>query len=694
MDDELFRLFVDAVREYAVFMLDAQGRVASWNAGAERIKGYRAEEVLGRHYSLFYTPEARAAGEPQQHLAAAAAAGHEQYEGWRVRADGSRFYGVAALTAVRDHEGRLRGFGKVVRDDTERRRAQQELRESEERFRLFVDAVREYAMFVLDAQGRVASWNAGAERIKGYRAEEVIGRHYSLFYTPEARAAGEPQQHLAAAAAAGHEQYEGWRVRADGTRFYADVSLTALADGEGRLQGFGKVVRDVTERRLTMEELAHRSTHDALTGLPNRALLLDRARNALGRLARTPGRVGVLLVDLDRFKPVNDTFGHDAGDRLLVEVAQRLRHTVRPEDTVARLGGDEFVVLCENLDGDLAGLEVAGRIAAAFAEPVDLQGHRLAPAASIGVATSTDPAQDADGLLRDADAAMYQAKRDEDGAAVRVQLFDPGARAALARRLELEHSLRHALERGELHLEYQPIVELASGRVASREALLRWTRSGVGVVAPPGEFVPVAERTGQIRPLGSWVLRQACAQAAAWAAHRGGGAPPGVSVNLSVRQLNAGLLAELPAVLAQTGADPAAVCLELTETSVMTDVSASVRLLGELKAMGVQLAVDDFGTGYSSLSYLQRLPVDVLKIDRTFVDGLGSEAGDTAIVSATVRMAQALGMEVVAEGVETALQAERLLALGCDYAQGWLFGRPQPVAPCPPDLAVRQGAGT
>ena len=568
----------------------------------------------------------------------------------------------------------------------------------DDHFRLFVDAVREYAMFVLDAQGRVASWNTGAERIKGYRAEDVLGRYYSLFYTPEARAAGEPEQHLAAATAHGHEQYEGWRVRADGTRFYADVALTALRDEDGGLQGFGKVVRDVTERRTTMDELAHRSTHDALTGLPNRALLLDRARSALGRLARHPGRVGVLFVDLDRFKPVNDSLGHDAGDRLLVEVARRLRRTVRPEDTVARLGGDEFVVLCEDLDGELAGQEVAGRIAAAFAEPVDLHGHRVAPAASIGVATSTDPAQDAEALLRDADAAMYQAKRGEDGALVRVQLFDPGARAALARRLELEHALRYALERGELHLEYQPIVDLASGRVASREALLRWTRSGVGVVAPPGEFVPVAERTGMIRPLGSWVLRQAFAQAAAWgavpAAARGHGAPPGVSVNLSVRQLNAGLLAELPVMLAETGVDPAAVCLEITETSVMTDVSASVQLLGELKAMGLQLAVDDFGTGYSSLSYLQRLPVDVLKIDRTFVDGLGSEVGDTAIVSATVRMAQALGMQVVAEGVETGLQAERLLSLGCDYAQGWFFGRPQPVSAALPGTGVRQRAGT
>ncbi len=563
--------------------------------------------------------------------------------------------------------------------------------EEEEHFRLFVSNVPDYAIFLLDVDGRVATWNAGAQRIKGYRAEDILGRYYGLLYTPEARREGEPQRHLAEAAASGHEQYEGWRMRADGSRFYADVVISALFDPDGHLAGYGKVVRDVTERRTVAEELAHRSTHDALTGLPNRALLLDRLDHALGRLQRHPARVGLLFVDLDRFKIVNDKLGHEAGDHLLVAVAERLRGSVRPDDTVARLGGDEFVVLCEDLTNPLSAVQVAQRIVTAFTPPVRLGREAIAISASIGVASTADAGCDPDSLLRDADAAMYNAKREVRGPLVRVQVFDPAARAEMAHRVEMEGALRHALDSSELALAYQPVVDLREGRVITYEALLRWTRDD-GRVVGPAEFVPIAERTDLIRPLGAWVLERACAQAAAWRQrHVDNGAAaltPGVAINVSARQLDAELVRSLPRTLDRSGLDPKAVCLEVTETSVMADVSTAVNVLGRLRELGVSVAIDDFGTGYSSLSYLQRLPVDTVKIDHSFVAGLGVRSADSAIVAATVGMAKALGLSVIAEGVETALQCQELRKLGCDSAQGYYFGRPQTAESVPLPGAV------
>ncbi len=465
----------------------------------------------------------------------------------------------------------------------------------------------------------------------------------------------------------------------------------ALYDPDGQLSGYGKVVRDVSERRTATEELAHRSTHDALTGLANRALLLDRLCHALERLQRHPARVGILFIDLDRFKFVNDRLGHEAGDHLLVAVAERLRRSVRPDDTVARLGGDEFVVLCEDLTGPLEAVEVAQRIVTAFARPVRVGREDIAISASIGVA-STAAGCDADSLLRDADAAMYNAKREARGPLVRVQPFDPAARAELARRVELEGALRRALDGSELALAYQPVVDLNAGHVITYEALLRWKRED-GRFVGPAEFVPIAERTGLIRPLGAWVLERACAQAAAWRQRHadGGGATalaPGVAINVSARQLDAELVQSLPRTLDRSGLDARAVCLEVTETTVMADVSTAVHVLGRLKDLGVSVAIDDFGTGYSSLSYLQRLPVDTVKIDHSFVAGLGVRSADSAIVAATVGMAKALGLSVVAEGVETQLQCQELRKLGCDSAQGWHFGRPQTAESVPLSAAV------
>ncbi len=547
----------------------------------------------------------------------------------------------------------------------------------------------DYAIVMLDPAGRVVSWNAGARKIKGYEADEIVGRNFEVFYSAEDRERGLPAHHLAEAARAGDLRYEGWRLRKDGSRFWADVVPTAVHDDDGRLRGFGKVTRDVTERRSAEERLTHRTLHDVLTGLPNRALLLDRIAQGLAAVERHHSKVAAFFVDLDRFKVINDTFGHAAGDHALVTVARRLQECVRPEDTVSRLSGDEFVVVCPDLQHSSEAFTVGERIAKALSEPVLFGAERLAVLASIGVAVTGEAGTDPEALVRDADTAMYQAKRDGTSPCA-LSVFSPEMRTRLTRRLDLESSLRHAVADGELTVVYQPVIRLDGGQVESFEALLRWHRPHEAV--HPKEFIPVAEQTGLISSIGAWVLEEACRQTVRRQAGGPPGEAPGVSVNVSARQLHSGrLVAVLDRILSDTGIEPSKVCLEVTETQLMRDAVASIDVLAHLKQRGVSLSIDDFGTGYSSLSYLKQLPVDTVKIDRSFVAGLGEPAGarhDSAIVDATIRMAQALGLSVVAEGVETPQQYAELRGLGCDYGQGWLFGRPQPA-----DVYARTLAG-
>ena len=461
----------------------------------------------------------------------------------------------------------------------------------------------------------------------------------------------------------------------------ADMALLqALADHCG---GALERVRAETALRASEARLRHQATHDALTGLPNRALFHDRLTRALAAPAVAGSTVAVLFLDLDRFKIVNDSLGHEAGDVLLVRAAARLSAALRPEDMAARLGGDEFTVLLEGIVAPEAAARVAGRIVDLFAQPFAIGQHQIVVSASVGIAVGEAGQDRPAELVRRADIALYSAK---NGGRARYAIFDTAMSDAAVERLELETELRHAIESGALQLHYQPVIELATGRVERVEALIRWPRGVAGLVRPD-RFIPLAEETGLILALGQWGLREACRQAHAW---RVGGHSPGlkVAVNLSALEFaQPGLVAAVEAILRETGLDATALELEITESVVMADVLATSVTLDDLKRLGVRLAIDDFGTGYSSLGYLKRFPVDTLKIDKTFVDGLGHDPDDEAIVRAMIGIAQALGLQLVAEGIETTVQAARLQEMGCTLGQGYLFARPGPAATIVPLLS-------
>jgi diguanylate cyclase (GGDEF)-like protein/PAS domain S-box-containing protein len=443
----------------------------------------------------------------------------------------------------------------------------------------------------------------------------------------------------------------------------------AELDGDGRVVRLLGTAQDVTEQRAAEQLLEHQALHDPLTDLPNRALFLDRLQHALTRARRPGSSLAVYFCDVDDFKDVNDSLGHDAGDELLVALPPRLREGLRAGDTVARFGGDEFVILCEDLDSEGEAIRIAERIAEAFGLPFELDGRPHHLSVSVGVVFVKGGEASATEVLRDADAAMYRAKGGGKG---RFELFDAQMRASLVARLQTEADLRRALDEGELRLHYQPVADLSDGTFVGAEALVRWQHPERGLLAP-AEFIAVAEDSGLIAPLGAWVLEEACRQALAWNGERF------VSVNLSPRQLShSDVPALLSRALAETGVDPALLELEITENVLMEQSAAALGTLRQLKAMGVRLMLDDFGTGWSSLAYLKRFPLDGLKIDREFVDGLGSEPEDTAIVAAVLSMAAALELDVIAEGVETEEQLAWLRSRGCGLAQGFLLGRPAP----------------
>jgi diguanylate cyclase (GGDEF)-like protein len=442
------------------------------------------------------------------------------------------------------------------------------------------------------------------------------------------------------------------------------------------VQASANVLADALERHAADEALRHRVLHDSLTGLPNRLSFVDSLRDALQRGAASGSPVGILFLDLDHFKLINDSIGHHAGDDLLQAVAPRLRAHLRPGDIVARFGGDEFGILVDRLTDEEEAMAIADRVAGAFAEPYSMGGADHFVTASIGIAVARPIGRepvDPELLIRDADAAMYRAKELGRG---RCEVFDAEMRARAVHRLETERELRHALDRKELELHYQPQIGLGSGEIVGLEALVRWNHPQRGLL-DPSEFVSIAEDSGLIEPIGRWVQETACRQALGWHDLRPDQRPLDVAVNLSARQVAHRDLADsVREILTRTGLDPVNLRLEVTESVLVEESASAAATLEALSDIGVRLVLDDFGTGYSSLAYLNRFPFDALKIDRSFVVGLGVEQERTAIVEAVIGMARALSLDAIAEGVENEAQLSELRRLGCDFAQGHLFSRP------------------
>ncbi len=546
------------------------------------------------------------------------------------------------------------------------------LQESDERYHLLVDHLPE--AILVHVSGRLVFVNPAAVRLHGATsAADLLGRSVLDLVHPDDRELLAAR--LGALSDDGTPAMREQRIVAlDGNVVESEsLALPVTFDGESATL---VVVRDLTERKAAEAALTHAALHDSLTGLPNRALVRDRLSQMLASAQRSGATVAVLFIDIDRFKLVNDSLGHERGDELLVTLARRIDRVLRLSDTVGRYGGDEFVVVAEiQGEGEVA-VGLAERISDVVAAPIDLDDDEVIATCSIGIAVAHSGRGEVDQLISDADAAMYRAKRRGSSG---VELFDEQMRTMATTRLHVEHDLRQALEHGDFEVYYQPLVTLPGAELVGVEALLRWHHPERGLVEPI-DFIEIAEDTGLIVPIGSWVLTEACRQAIQWQKLPGAGQLE-VAVNLSAAQLNAGeLLKMVEAVLAESKFEPGRLSLsfEITESVVMHDPDGVAETLSALRAMGLGLSIDDFGTGYSSLAYLKRFPVDTLKIDRSFVAGIGVDDHDEAIVESVINLAHVLGLRAVAEGVETPEQAKRLHELGCDRAQGYFFGRPAP----------------
>jgi diguanylate cyclase (GGDEF)-like protein/PAS domain S-box-containing protein len=780
----------------AIIGMDLAGVVTSWNAGAERLFGYRSDEALGRNVASLSPPES---GPPVAKMLEGLAGGTvvEGVEFVRLHRSGSDVEVESTVYPVRSHDGTLIGAASISRDVTARRALEQlaeeehrrleeaqriaqvgsfeyefptgestwsrELRrllgmapDAEPEYRVFlgrlhpddhdrfvadlgewmasqeqfledefrvvlepgevrwlfariqafrdengsplkmVGSVRDITeqkantrarqlaeeqftvafdlagvgMMVTDLDLDILRVNAAYCQLIGRSPEEVIGANANDFLHPsEAEEAEATSASRMLKAGDDHHGVERKFIRPDGSYVYTEVHISVVRDENGEPEYlFGQVV-DITDRKRVEGELQSLAMHDPLTGLPNRYLLQDRLETALARAQRTQHPVAVLFVDVDHFKLVNDSLGHSTGDSLLVQLANRLARESRAGDTVARFGGDEFVMVCEDV-GDVHEAERIGqRVLRLFDKPFFIADQQLYVTVSTGIVVASPDATPIT-VLRDADAAMYQAKERGRG---RAALFDEALRHRAAKRLDIEMMLRHALERGEFRLVYQPVVSLPGDMPVGVEALLRWEHPERGTLSPT-EFIPAAEETGLVVPIGAWVLEEAVRQLATWRRQLPGGTNLFMAVNLSPRQLLSGdLLARCRDATAGQHIPADALCLEITEGAVMQDVDVSIPILRKISDSGIRIAVDDFGAGYSSLAYLKRLPVRTLKIDRSFVDGLPHDVDDSAIVRAIVSLGYALGLELCAEGVETPAQRAELVGLGCHLGQGYLW---------------------
>ncbi|MBK9625890.1 MAG: EAL domain-containing protein [Rhodocyclaceae bacterium] len=673
--EKRFRTLMECVPEAVAVHRD--GRVLYVNDAAIRLLGARvADDIVGHSILDRVHPDFRAIVAARMAAATEPGAVTPLLEEKLLRLDGitvdTEIQGIRIV-----YDGQSATL-VTVRDITVRKQAQERLLAANQALALAFDQA-PLGVIDWDLERRVLRWNPAAETIFGYTAAEAIGRP-AMFIVPKSAQAAIAALGTALLSGQGGGRSSNENVRQDGQIIQCEWYNAALRDMNGVVVGATSLVADITARKKAEDEIQSLAFHDSLTQLPNRRLLLDRLKHAVASSTRSERYTALMFIDLDKFKALNDHHGHDVGDLLLKEVAQRLNSCVRDVDTVARLGGDEFIVmleaLSEKLDEAGAQAEVIGRkILAALSAPYELDGNNHRSSSSIGVTLFKNFDGSADDLLKRADLAMYQAK-----AAGRntLSFFDPGLQAELTHRLTLETELRDAMQKEEFLVYYQAQV-IDDSRLSGVEALVRWNHPHRGIVAPL-DFITVAEETGVILPLGRWVLRTACAQLAAWST-RAEMAHLTISVNVSASQLRLPLFVEeVLTTLQESGANPQRLKLELTESQLVYDMEDVVAKMARLKAAGVGLSLDDFGTGYSSLSYLKRLPLDELKIDQGFIRHILDDAIDAAISSMVVTLAKSMGLGVIAEGVETEAQRQYLAAHGCNSCQGFLFSHPLPLA--------------
>jgi diguanylate cyclase (GGDEF)-like protein/PAS domain S-box-containing protein len=715
------RLVVDNAPE-AIYTVDLDGRVLTWNLAATKLFGWTAEEVNGR--VLPCVPSDQLAEFARLRAQVASGRAFSALETTRQRRDGTLVQVSISTAAVADDAGRITAIIGMTSDISDRKRAEaSSLRERSAVELLEAVAVAANGTEGFDAVLRVCldricaytGWSVGHAYLNGAGRQELSSspiwhlddpdRYQSLRDESDTMrfrsgtgviggvfATGRPAsisvdpagglQRRQSAQSAGLVEVIVFPVMADGKsevvlEFFSRQPVVMDDQLSGLITNVASQLGRVIERANAASRLSHQALHDDLTGLPNRTLFADRLDQALTRLGRQMTPVAVLYVDVDHFKVINDSLGHDQGDRILITIAERLSAAVRPGDTVARFGGDEFVILCEDVASEAEASSVAECVGVLAGAPLTLDGRDHLVTVSTGIALTADRNMPSADLLRDAGAAMYQAKA---AGRARSQVFAASMRTRALHRLDTEMALRRAITDGDLRLYYQPIIDVGSGRTDSVEALVRWEHPTQGTISPD-HFIPIAEETGLIIPLGEWVLGEACRQLRTWHQAYPELSQLTVSVNLSGRQINqSDLIPVVSNVLASTGLAPSSLVLEITESVLMGDAEAAIVVLRALRDLGVHLSIDDFGTGYSSLSYLKKFPVDALKIDKSFVDGLGTEGDDTAIVQATINLAHSLGLRTVAEGVETPTQLKALADLGSDKAQGYLFSRPQPAS--------------
>jgi diguanylate cyclase (GGDEF)-like protein/PAS domain S-box-containing protein len=656
----------------AIFVTDIEGEILLWNHGAETMFGYTEQEALGRNRDELLSPQYPVnLSELKRELITT---GHWEGKISYITRDGTKLTTLSRWALEREN---LPGRARILISNTDISLWQAHLdtptfskaggQNFDSLFRLHPDGV-----LAFNLQGQLVAANPAMSALTGYSTAELLAMPIEQLVTPEDL--GKLRFNFSKALRGTSETHEFTCIKKDKTRFDAGVTMLPYVTN-GKISGLHVIVKDISHRKLDERRILYLATHDSLTGLANRDLLNDRMRHAIEQARRLQSQVGVLFMDLNRFKVINDSLGHEKGDILLCTIADRLRSAVREVDTVARLGGDEFVILLENITATDHISTVAKNLLKLVKQPIELEGNILTVSASIGTSIYPQDGSDPATLLKNADMAMYEAKRLGPDT---FRSYTAEMKVRVSGQLARESSLRQAIDRGELVLHYQPRMDIARNRLVGVEALVRWDHPEKGLILP-ANFIPLAEEIGIIDTLGEWVLLSACQQLKTW--RDSGLSPLKMSVNVSTIQFRSeSLLDTVEEALTDTGLDPSCLELEITESSLMQNLDASFEKLMKVRNLGVSLSIDDFGTGYSSLSYLKRLPIDTLKIDKSFVREVPENIDDAAIVSATIAMAHSMNLRVVAEGVTSLEQMRFLESCHCDEMQGFLLCQPLPAA--------------